>query len=1528
MRGIERRKRGAVLVIVVAAMVVLLMCGGLAVDVALWYKDRIQASRAAELAALAGYSEFVRRGLRYTGSDKTAIDDLIREYLRLNGITSTEAAAAAISLTKSGYIKVQLQRDSKAFFSRFAHINYVAVAGTGLIERNRVAPFVIPQHYNDEDRDQRPNYDPKDPGEYIQAPVGPYLLGNPYILLYSVESNDTTTRDLVYIPMDDDVEKIPVGSNTSPGTLASYDIYWEMTGGSSGKSHIPDAASPYVLWQDVPDLTTMTNPDLYKISVFRAYGIMWDVLGAPKVDGEYPYVRWLLGMNGGGFLVEKRFLEAAGYSVVKITCPAGGCNADDYVKIVRTSYPSASDYEGGTPPNRFTLSRKGQARQLGDTGVRAIWLKCSSPCNTVAERDWYVRSKAFVRWLKKLYRENKIRILDFGRQTTSDDTRVQPLIATYTGTTDPVTRVLSYAGIPFEAFFAEWDPRIDIDTRSTCVDSFAIPEKSGSALNDAASFAHWLRDIQGYHWLHVHHEDFAEDIWLTDPTGARIRAIAGGIRAFVKDGGFLFDACLGTETLEAALAYIDKYPAGGYPIDGPYTGLSGTLAFDHFTVSRDTGLCRLYVDAGATKMADDITGYQPPAGSPDLRIGKFKLTDYLNPRSQDHNGFAGSLMPDLDDSSGTAPMALVPDDDDHKLNAYIGTVSTFAESLIRNPKYPAGGEPNDPAHTFILGYRERSDGDRGNSVVYLSGAASGTSTGEFAMIGGHLPHHDPYTYLTKENFIEGVWYHAFAAHLPWKVKKIWSKKKFLDAGGTDPADGNCDIDILTQWRAALGWKRLRTRFIYWYPGSPGGTAGKWKDGTYIPDPVKGSSPRWWGKWYWRGDLNDRRWIDKPGWQITWVKSGDGFYGWWLDKPVYKTVSDPEAGTQTIRWWKGNWWRPVWWKPQWKAWWWEYTVPPSPAGYISWEPSCCGYKRLSYLYLKKNFSWSEMENYYEVMGNIAWLRTNTWWRVGPTTVTISGCHTRRNAATIPCTLKYGWSASYTDTLAWGIKGHVSDPVKTLLLTGNKAQVQSIMDQLRDQWGKGWPTIMPNVENDSDTETVVGGAYEWNTYVDSDGLTCTYEAIRKYVRDCNDGKGDNFAADSWFLTSPCSGSRLYFKQQSIDAVTGKVIYGFDDPTVDFQRYDAARKGLHERRAVSCGWQRYCALVPFVKNIYGKNNEFFFDQPRYQIYTVLMNWITSGGPGPSFPLRKCIEVHGHDMVIRDLDNDGYTDDVYESVIFRGVPDLAFNRLYLNNILLGAMAAEREIDTGGSLNCGAVKWDDSVPDDSYVNPFPNGGTNTFVDIMRLGLKGGFSVGDVFYTAPADLADAVAAGTNYIFTDFEGNRDDDPTDGTATTVTWEDYVTMKAPDEYYKYVFDNGAAKHLYNDPSVVDPTTRVIKSDFIKRPLQIMSVAVVERTTSDAAQLDDYRKKSIYFSTSRHMVKVIGVARFFIIDREIDRLTYDAAPGDTSTYVQPPYAEAPTSSRETIFLGKEPDLTGEVRGHFLGWEVRPPNPDGFTIP
>ena len=153
-------------------MVAILLVAGLAVDVGVWYKDQRTIEHAAECGcAYGGIKPFVSKVVSLDITDPAdPVRVAIENTLKVNGVSASEIASATISASKSGVVTVTLSRKSPSLFTRVGGHTFAPVAGFGDFETNRLAPFAIPEQYNDEDRDQRPNYDPTDPGELITPP--------------------------------------------------------------------------------------------------------------------------------------------------------------------------------------------------------------------------------------------------------------------------------------------------------------------------------------------------------------------------------------------------------------------------------------------------------------------------------------------------------------------------------------------------------------------------------------------------------------------------------------------------------------------------------------------------------------------------------------------------------------------------------------------------------------------------------------------------------------------------------------------------------------------------------------------------------------------------------------------------------------------------------------------------------------------------------------------------------------------------------------------------------------------------------------------------------------------------------------------------------------------------------------------------------------------------------------------------------------------------------------------------------------
>jgi hypothetical protein len=180
-----------------------------------------------------------------------------------------------------------------------------------------------------------------------------------------------------------------------------------------------------------------------------------------------------------------------------------------------------------------------------------------------------------------------------------------PQVAVYTPENtspwdDAVTLALAYADIPYERV---WDREV-LQGR-----------------------------LEGYDWLHLHHEDFtgqyskffinyASAQWLREEVErneamarefgaphvpALKKRVSEAIRAYVADGGFLFAMCTATETLELALAAHDVDIAAAFADGSP----SDPAATERMDWGRTMAFQGAELQASATVNAfSDIDGHQ------------------------------------------------------------------------------------------------------------------------------------------------------------------------------------------------------------------------------------------------------------------------------------------------------------------------------------------------------------------------------------------------------------------------------------------------------------------------------------------------------------------------------------------------------------------------------------------------------------------------------------------------------------------------------------------------------------------------------------------------------------------------------------------------------------------------------------------------------------------------------------------------------------------------------------------------------
>ncbi|HUX32776.1 MAG TPA: hypothetical protein VMV51_02790 [Gemmatimonadaceae bacterium] len=198
-----------------------------------------------------------------------------------------------------------------------------------------------------------------------------------------------------------------------------------------------------------------------------------------------------------------------------------------------------------------------------------------------------------------------------------------PRVAVYTPPSaapwdDAVTLALKYAGIPYTAVYDDEVER---------------------------------GDLTRYDWLHLHHEDFTGQFnkfylayrdapWFIEMVQANLalarkygfanipalkKDVAGRIRQFVVDGGFLFAMCGATETLDLALAAEHVDIAGpfsdGTPMD---PGADAKMDWSRALAFRDAHLeTSPYVNS-----MSDIDGHQVNDPSRRQPLGTFTLFNF------------------------------------------------------------------------------------------------------------------------------------------------------------------------------------------------------------------------------------------------------------------------------------------------------------------------------------------------------------------------------------------------------------------------------------------------------------------------------------------------------------------------------------------------------------------------------------------------------------------------------------------------------------------------------------------------------------------------------------------------------------------------------------------------------------------------------------------------------------------------------------------------------------------------------------
>jgi hypothetical protein len=711
-RDKKLNRAGGVLVIVAFGMITLLSLTAIVVDVNMWNLEKAKLEQATSAAARAGFVRLKDLDFAYTNpSTRRSVNATIREYLVLNGVTDEEAANAVIKVDKRNVISVSIKHVSGTFFARAAEINSVSIAGAArLAKTNNIAPFAVPRRFQDDDHNQIPNFVTQSGQKGFIGTSKSFQEGHPYILKFG-KPLISIYDDMILIPMDDRPYVIP------PKAFSKLKI----PTGAGGQFEI---CSEAIL---IP-AQHMNRSDIYNVGVFRAYGAAYRVLGGEKIEGETTAVNWLLGFAGGSFLIKEKYLESVGLTFKEKEMGNGVL------------------LDNGKPTN-----------------IAAMKLHLSD-----ASHPSFVKSQSLIRYVTETLQPAKNPSIQTLLLTE------QPQVCTLTGSSDPVTRIMDYSGIPYVAVNDAWNPKFNQDWRSQAKDCYVITDKYPLAFRSPRDFKKFLETAtnakggKGFDWLHIHHEDFTEGGEYSNTK----QALVEGVRAFVREGHHhLFAACLAIETLEIFLAesVFGPRPEG---LVREMLDFDNTLAFTDFDIDKSRG--------GLEKVGWISSIDTEKKGDEN----RWFLTDYLNARCQNHTGFGGVYL-DLNQfpAKRTNPTSSISE----RMVSAEGSTNSIRKSVLKGyqiPEHNGVSITNIHKPLLILGpIGDPTEGIskwKGDSIRYLTGMVDDDSNlknghGEFTYLGGHRPaDEEEGTYTLVGNLYEGVYYDWPHTLIPEVLKR---KKK-------------------------------------------------------------------------------------------------------------------------------------------------------------------------------------------------------------------------------------------------------------------------------------------------------------------------------------------------------------------------------------------------------------------------------------------------------------------------------------------------------------------------------------------------------------------------------------------------------------------------------------------------------------------------------------------------------------------------------------------------------------------------------
>lgn len=503
-------RSGAILVVVAGGLIALLTFAAFAVDLGYFFLSRSQLNSMATAAAMAGYEQLKRQNFAYTTvADKDAVNGMIRRFLRENGATTAESNAASIEVSKRGKITVIVDRDVPYFFGALTGRRIQAVGGSGVLQANNLAPFAVPSTYQDPDQNGLPNWDVNTHDISLTPTPWEWKVNNPYIIKYGEPEQVGPGTNFIYIPMDDGAVNVtlPSGTFEIPAQDSTCNSIDTDTGDSDCDGAMCTGSAKGKADRDDDNFDVRGDCGL-----LLAYGIAYKVLGLTGSD-EAP-VNWLLGYNGGAFLVSEQALLDAGFTFSP---------ALDATVAVNGSHRTTIQYGGASAHTTAVV-------------LKANW----------ADPLYRAKDAEFVNHLVALANTSprKINILDI---------TYQPQIATFTENSDMVTAAMYAAGIPFTAFYLDSGSPYP---RTMHEAAYMVDPKTESTADIRAK-------LDDFDWLHLHHEDFIRGYGSPEVHYADKANLVRAIYEFVTiDHKFLMAVCWAAETLETALMYLSSVDAG------------------------------------------------------------------------------------------------------------------------------------------------------------------------------------------------------------------------------------------------------------------------------------------------------------------------------------------------------------------------------------------------------------------------------------------------------------------------------------------------------------------------------------------------------------------------------------------------------------------------------------------------------------------------------------------------------------------------------------------------------------------------------------------------------------------------------------------------------------------------------------------------------------------------------------------------------------------------------------------------------